>query len=132
MLCKKSLSNPVRFGRKQRQIVDFCAVVYLGSSKGSFFYFKRTGYFFQVGVVQRDFTYSCLGKPQYCSTWFLFLAILTHCFIPIFYLSVRKALSCFLFYPSMLMEQLLISFKNDVSEYKCYFSSNLYTHLPRK
>ena len=40
MLCKKSLSNPVRFGRKQRQIVDFCAVVYLGSSKGSFFISK--------------------------------------------------------------------------------------------
>lgn len=37
MLCKKSLSNPVRFGRKQRQTDDFCAVDYLGSSEGSFF-----------------------------------------------------------------------------------------------
>lgn len=37
MLCKKSLSNPVRFGRKQRQTDDFCAVDYLGSSKGFFF-----------------------------------------------------------------------------------------------
>ena len=46
MLCKKSLSNPVRFGRKQRQIVDFCAVVYLGSSKGSFFISKGLATFF--------------------------------------------------------------------------------------
>ena len=41
-----------------------------GLFKGVFFYFKRTGYFFQVGVVQRDFTYRCHGKPQYCSTGF--------------------------------------------------------------
>lgn len=48
MLCKKSLSNPVRFGRKQRQIVDFCAVVYLGSSKGSFFISKGLATFFRL------------------------------------------------------------------------------------
>ena len=40
VLCKKLPSNPVRFGRKQRQMDNFCAVDYLGSSE-RFFLFCR-------------------------------------------------------------------------------------------
>lgn len=60
------------------------------------FLFQKAGYFFQVGVVQRDFTYRCHGKPQYCSTGFCSLQHL-HTVLSLFF-TCQCVKHCWTFY----------------------------------